>query len=123
MKLKKSPERNTAKYSRDVSEKSIGNLLAFLRGYDWNAVTDCNDPIKATGDFFSIINDDTDCCFPLKLIKTKSKNIKNKIPWFTPGLALCSKNKNKLFVKNKRKPSPTKLKNYRNYKKSVQFCL
>ena len=83
----------------DTSSKNIDNLCSYLKNVSWSPILDDSDPISATEGFFKIVEDATNTCFPPKTVKHRKKHPKNILPWFSAGLARCSKKKNQLFKK------------------------
>jgi len=82
----------------------------------WDEIYECTDADKAYKVFDSKINTCFEACFPLVKFKLSRKVARDK-RWMTPGLKVCSNNKNKLYkilsqsgyVKDEQK--------YKNYRK------
>ena len=101
---------------RDTSDKCIDELYAFLKNVSWEPVLTNHNVIPATDAFFSILKTATEICFPVVEKKMKKIKINTKLPWYTPGLARCSKKKNRLFTKCKKNPTVLNCDKYKQYK-------
>ena len=98
---------------RDFSKGNLSKLKAAVAQLDWNGVYSDSDPCKGTEIMLKAINDTLDATCPYKVKITKKKCIPNQ-PWFTAGLKISRKKKNKLYRKAIR--NPNRLGHYRRYR-------
>ena len=99
---------------RDYSSQNIDKFTNKLHNINWDAVTNTENPNEAYKTFHNILLHEYNNCFPLNKIKV---TYKNKKPWLTTGMKNAIKEKNKLFMLQKKQPYmyyKTKYKNYRN---------
>ena len=99
---------------RDYSSQNIDKFTNKLHNINWDAVTNTENPNEAYKTFHNILLHEYNNCFPLNKIKVTYKNRK---PWLTTGMKNAIKEKNKLFMLQKKQPYmyyKTKYKNYRN---------
>ena len=99
---------------RDFSKRNIDHLIDRLKETNWKNVLDETDPSNACKTFhssFSCILDQT-CPFISNNDKPKKHAISQ--PWFTPGLKVSSKKKNKMYKKALK--NPCRMTAYRKYR-------
>ena len=86
---------------RDYSSQNIDKFTNKLHNINWDAVTNTENPNEAYKTFHNILLHEYNNCFPLNKIKVTYKNRK---PWLTTGMKDAIKEKNKLFMLQKKQP-------------------
>ena len=101
------------KLKRNFSKVNLEKLKSLLSNYNWTDLTKIDDPESAANVLNETIANSITLTCPATKIKTKGKYSLNQ-PWFTSGLKISSKRKNKLFKKAHK--SPRSLQIYRRYR-------
>ena len=111
------PKRNkqavTNTLFRDFSESNMQKLNANLSNMDWSSVTSDADPSSACCTLHTLISKEIEKTCPLSTRKSRKNNIPTQ-PWFTPGLKVSRKRKQRLFKKSFK--NPEQLVFYRKYR-------
>ena len=100
--------------SRDYCQNNIKHFLERIQQVSWATVMNVDDTEFAYNRFQKLFLEECELCFPLKTIKVKYKNRK---PWLTSGLKTSIKEKNRLYIIQKKKPylyNKVKYKTFRN---------
>ena len=92
------------KYTRKINSKTIPSFCDLLKSASWQSVIKEENPKLAFENFFEIINESRDICFPMTKIDQKPKKLKHS-PWMSSGLKISQKRKAKLFNKKVKKPT------------------
>jgi hypothetical protein len=82
--------------TRLINKETISSFKTSFDGYDWLNVIQEQDPVKSFSNFFETFSQNFDQCFP-EVEKKQNKRTIPINPWFTEGLLISRKNKEKLF--------------------------
>ena len=109
--------KKSQKWGRDMSDVNISSLVTILGNCSFDHVISDPIPSSVFGNFNKIIESATELAFP-KVLETERKVKKTKLsPWFSFGLKLSLKTKNRLLAQKKSKPTPVNCEKYMNYKR------
>ena len=101
---------------RKINDTTIPHFESQLRSAQWENILNENRPEYAFNNFFEVLRNSVDSAFPETKTKVSHKNIPLN-PWMTPALMISRKQKDKLFSKKIRKPTPNNKINFQNYNK------
>ena len=105
---------NKTLISRDYCQNNIKHFLERIQQVSWDTGMNVDDTELAYNRFQKLFLEEYELCFPLKTMKVKYKNRK---PWLTSGLKTSIKEKDRLYIIQKKKPylyNKVKYKNFRN---------
>ena len=115
-KHKQKPAR-TIKLVRDFSSSKINMFQCLLKQTDFSEVYKCTCPDEAYNHFLNIYQTAFEQIFPPRQVNYSKRYIK-KEPWFTKGLMVSSRTKNKLYKLKLKNPTDINIANYKNYCKA-----
>ena len=107
---------NKPKYieKRIFNAENLCHFQSLLDNSDYSQVLNCNCPNLAYDLFMDIFKKAMDTACPLKRIKINKKHMKRE-PWFTQGLLISYRRKEKLLHTKLRKPTEDNVNIYKNY--------
>lgn len=108
------PSNTTQRVGRIYSKHNIESFVNNLKTVNWSNVTNSNDGPEAFTLFYEKYCELFEKCFPLQEIKI---TYCNKKQWLSNGLKNSIKEKNKLYLQQKRHPTTENISKYKQYKR------
>ena len=108
--------------SRLINDKTIPKFQDLLSSTSWQDVLSENRSDYAYKCFFDKIDTQINSAFPLKSVQTSNRNTPIN-PWFTPGLLVSRKTKQKLASLKIRKPTLENINKYKYYANTYNYIL
>jgi hypothetical protein len=116
----KRENRSITSKTRIISDKTIEKFGSEITMVDWQNVLSNNNGPEAFNHFYEKFTGCFNNCFPEKVRKV---NYRNRKPWLSQGLKTAIKNKNKLYVKSSKSPTPQNISKYKSYKSQLSKLL
>ena len=109
-------KRNHRPLIRIFSERNINKFNEALSALNWNELLIENSATDACDIFYNHITDVFESSFPRIRLSNKRANDKK---WMTSELRKCIQDKNRLYKKRLRNPTPQNIENYKKYRNYV----
>jgi len=108
--------------SRVFSEANNERFRSSLSDTDWSSIISVSsDPSVSFDSFIAHFKKIYDDCFPIKVIKKRKSKVFS--PWITNALLVSVRQKNRLYKKFIKNPSPTRETRYKAYKNKLNHLI